>query len=98
MYSIPINKTAVVLNSFKYIEEACICDKVSRYDIRGKKVLAFEEKTYVCDLGFFHIKKNRVRQEMSHIIETICYNELVAIGYCSSFPIDFLLNKDKLFQ
>lgn len=58
-----------------------ICDKVSRYDIRGKKVLAFEEKTYVCDLGFFHLKKNRVKEEYSHIVETICYNELVARGY-----------------
>lgn len=61
--------------------EACICDKVPRYDIRGKKVLAFEEKVYVCDLGFFHLKKNRVKEEYNYIIETICYNELIARGY-----------------
>lgn len=47
-----------VYDYLQYISEACICDKVSRYDIRGKKILAYEEKTYVCDLGFFHIKKN----------------------------------------
>lgn len=70
-----------VYDYLKYISDACICDKVSRYDIRGKKVLAFEEKTYVCDLGFFHLKKNRVKEEYSHIIETICYNELIARGY-----------------
>lgn len=32
----------------------------TRYDIRGKKVLSFEEKTYVCDLGFFQIKPERL--------------------------------------
>lgn len=70
-----------VYDYLKYIVEACICDKVSRYDIRGKKVLAYEEKTYVCDLGFFHIKKNRVKDEYNYIVETICYNELIARGY-----------------
>lgn len=70
-----------VYDYIRYITEACICDKVSRYDIRGKKVLAYEEKTYVSDLGFFHIKKNRVKDEYNYIIETICYNELVARGY-----------------
>lgn len=70
-----------VYDYIKHIEDACICDKVSRYDIRGKKILAFEEKIYVCDLGFFHLKKNRVKDEYSYIIETICYNELIARGY-----------------
>ncbi|MBD5485680.1 MAG: ATP-binding protein [Lachnospiraceae bacterium] len=70
-----------VYDYLKYISDACICDKVPRYDIRGKKVLAYEEKTYVCDLGFFYLKKNRVKEEYSHIIETICYNELIARGY-----------------
>lgn len=70
-----------VYDYLKYVSDACICDKVSRYDIRGKKVLSFEEKTYVCDLGFFHLKKNRVKEEYSRIVETICYNELIARGY-----------------
>ena len=70
-----------VYDYLKYITDACICDKVSRYDIRGKKVLSFEEKTYVSDLGFFHLKKNRVKDEYTRIMETICYNELIARGY-----------------
>lgn len=70
-----------VYDYLKYITDACICDKVQRYDIRGKKLLAYEEKTYVCDLGFFQIKKNRVKDEYSYIVETICYNELIARGY-----------------
>ncbi|MFI3212809.1 MAG: ATP-binding protein [Eubacteriales bacterium] len=70
-----------VYEYLRYITEACVCDKVSRYDIRGKKMLAYEQKTYVCDLGFFHIRKNRVKDEYNYIMETLCYNELVARGY-----------------
>lgn len=70
-----------VYDYIKYMTEACICDKVSRYDIRGKKLLAFEEKVYVSDLGFFHLKKNRVKDEYNYIVETICYNELISRGY-----------------
>ncbi len=71
----------MVYDYLRYIADACVCDKVSRYDIRGKKVLSFEEKTYVCDLGFFHLKKNRVKDEYNYIVETLCYNELISRGY-----------------
>ena len=30
-----------IYDYLKYVSDACICDKVSRYDIRGKKVLVF---------------------------------------------------------
>ncbi len=70
-----------VYDYIRYIVDACIVDKVERYDIRGRKALAFEEKTYVCDLGFFQLKKNRVKDEWNFIIETIIYNELIARGY-----------------
>ena len=71
----------VVYDYLRCIVDACVCDKVSRYDIRGKKALAFEEKYYVCDLGFLHLKKNRIKDEYNYIIETICYNELISRGY-----------------
>lgn len=70
-----------VYDYLKFISDACVCDKVQRYDIRGKKALAFEEKTYVCDLGFFHLKKNRVKDEYNYMMETLCYNELISRGY-----------------
>ena len=71
----------MVYDYMRFITDACVCDKVSRYDIRGKKILSFEEKTYVCDLGFFHIKKDRVKDEYNYIVETLCYNELISRGY-----------------
>lgn len=90
-----------VYDYLKFISEACICDKVSRYDIRGKRVLAYEEKTYVCDLGFFHLKKNRVKDEYNYIVETICYNELISRGYnvyigkTYKGEVDFIAEKGK---
>ena len=42
-----------VYDYIKYVEEACICDKIPRYDIRGKKQLAFEEKVY--EIGRAHV-------------------------------------------
>lgn len=71
----------MVYDYLKFFADACVCDKVPRYDIRGKKALAFEEKTYVCDLGFFHLKKNRVKDEYNYMMETLCYNELISRGY-----------------
>ena len=70
-----------VYDYIRYIIDSCIMDKVERYDIRGKKVLAFEEKTYICDLGFFNLKKNRVKDEYGRIIETLVYNELISRGF-----------------
>ena len=90
-----------IYDYIKYITEACICDKVSRYDIRGKKILAFEEKSYVCDMGIFQMKKNRVKDEYNYIIETICYNELIARGYkvyigkTYKSEIDFIAEKER---
>lgn len=90
-----------VYDYLKYISEACICDKVLRYDIRGKKILAYEEKTYVCDLGFFQLKKNTVKDEYNYIVETICYNELISRGYnvyigkTYKGEVDFIAEKGK---
>ncbi|MCK9547367.1 MAG: ATP-binding protein [Sphaerochaeta sp.] len=89
-----------IYNYLKYIEEACICDIVARYDIRGKTVLSFMEKVYVCDLGFFTLRKNRVKDEFGYLFETLCYNELVARGYTIYIgkthkgEVDFIAEKD----
>ncbi len=90
-----------VYDYLRLITEACICDKVSRFDIRGKKALSKEEKMYVCDLGFFRLNMNRLKDEYNYIIETICYNELIARGYhvfigkTYSGEVDFIAEKDQ---
>jgi ribosomal protein S7 len=87
--------------------EACVCDFVQRYDIRGKTILFYQEKAYVCDLGFFKLRKNRVKDEFNYIIESLCYNELIARGYTVYIgkthrgEVDFIAEKQetrKYFQ
>lgn len=93
--------TPTIYEYIRYIEEAGIMDKVERYDIRGKKILAFEEKAYVCDLGLFHLKKNKVKDEYSLIIETLIYNEFIARGYhvyigkTFKGEVDFIVEKEQ---
>jgi predicted AAA+ superfamily ATPase len=70
-----------VYDYIRAIEEAFIVSKAKRYDIRGRKMLAFESKAYVCDLGFFHLKKNRVKDEFNYLVETAIYNELLSRGH-----------------
>ncbi len=73
--------TPSVYDYIDKIVNACIIDKVPRYDINGKKKLSFEEKVYVKDLGFFSLKKDRGSNEYGALIETVIYNELIARGY-----------------
>ena len=69
---------------------------MARYDIRGKRILSYEEKTYVCDLGFFHIKKNRVKDEYNYIVGDVTIANLkahqeelrVAECFVAAYPID----------
>ncbi len=49
----------------------------------------------------FPFKKNRVKDEYSYIVETICYNELIARGYkvyvskTHKGEVDFIAEKGK---
>lgn len=96
--------TPSVYDYIDKIVNACIIDKVQRYDINGKKKLSFEEKVYVKDLGFFSLKKDRGSKEYGALIETVIYNELIARGYkvyvgkTYNGEVDFIVeNKTDIF-
>ena len=93
-----------VYDYIRYCEDACIISKVARFDIRGKKILSFEQKVYAADLGLFQLKKNRVKGEYGTLIETLVHNELVGRGYqvyigkTQNGEVDFIAQKeDKKF-
>ncbi|WP_165061652.1 ATP-binding protein [Adlercreutzia sp. ZJ154] len=89
-----------VYDLLRAIEESYVVNRIERYDIRGKKKLAFETKEYVCDLGFFHMRKNRIKDEWSCVIETVVLNELLSrgmrvyIGKTHRGEIDFIAESD----
>jgi len=96
--------TPSVYEYINNIVNSCIIDKVPRYDIRGKKILSFEEKVYVKDLGFFNLKKDKISKEAGALVETVIYNELIARGYkiyvgkTYKGEVDFIVeNKDERF-
>ena len=88
-----------VYNYIDSIVKACIIDKIKRYDINGKKILAFEEKMYTKDIGFFNLRKTKLSEENGAIIETVIYNELISRGYkvyigkTKNSEIDFIAEK-----
>ncbi len=70
-----------ILNYVEYITNSLIVNKVNRYDIRGKSVMATLEKYYLTDLGLLQLKKSPIEKKVGGRLENIVYNELVARGY-----------------
>lgn len=73
-----------------------ICDsflfyKVNRFDIKGKEYLKTQNKYYATDMGLRNATIQYRQLEMTHIIENICYLELLRRGYI----VDIGKNRDK---
>jgi predicted AAA+ superfamily ATPase len=64
-----------------YLEEACIVKKVSRYDIKGKKILESNDKYYLADHSLQYAIRDMKRSNLGGILENIVYNELVGRNY-----------------
>lgn len=70
-----------ILNYIEYINNSMIVSKASRYNIRGKSVMALLEKYYLVDLGFLQLKSTPIEKKVGGRLENIVYNELIARGY-----------------
>ncbi|MCD8204966.1 MAG: ATP-binding protein [Coprobacillus sp.] len=63
------------------MEEACLINRVKRYDIKGKKLMRYIEKDYVTDLGLKRINTDSLEIGKSYYLESAIYNELINRGY-----------------
>ncbi len=63
------------------MEKACLINRVKRFDISGKKYMAYVEKQYAIDTGFRTINTNFVNIEDTFFLENIIYNELISRDY-----------------
>lgn len=70
-----------ILNYIDYINSSMIINKASRYNIRGKSVMALLEKYYLVDLGLLQLKSSPIEKKVGGRLENIVYNELLARGY-----------------
>jgi len=64
-----------------YLEKACIIKKVSRYDIKGKKLLESNDKFYLADHSLQYTIRDMKRTNLPGILENIVYNELIRRDY-----------------
>ena len=73
--------TRTLAKHLGYFTEAFLFEKAERYDVRGKKHLAFPQKYYAEDVGLRNARLNFRETDEAHLMENILFNELVARGY-----------------
>lgn len=65
----------------EYLTESFVFYKVNRFDLKGRKQLATQEKYYLVDLGLLNIFVGKERTtDRGHILENIVYLELLRRG------------------
>ena len=66
----------------EYLVASFIFYKVNRFDLKGRKQLATQEKYYLVDVGLLNILVGKERTtDRGHILENVVYLELLRRGY-----------------
>lgn len=72
---------ATVEKYIDYLVGSFVFYKVNRFDLKGRKQLATQEKHYLVDMGFLNVLVGKERTtERGHILENIVYLELLRRG------------------
>lgn len=88
-----------IYNYLNFFENACFIYKVKREDLKGKKILKYDEKYYLCDLGFRQSIIGNNQRDITRVIENIVYMELlrrgyeITIGKVGDLEVDFVCKK-----
>lgn len=90
----------VVISYLSYFCNAFVIDKVSRYDIHGKRLFEINDKYYFGDIGIRNMLSRGTRQnDIEKVIENAVYLHLkrlqynVYVGQLRSSEIDFVAQK-----
>ncbi len=87
------NKT--ISNYLTFLMDSFLLNKVTRYDIKGKKHINTLAKYYFSDIGLRNAILDMRQQEETHILENIIYNELMVRGYSVSVGMVEIKRQDK---
>lgn len=88
-----------IYNYLKFFQNACLIYQVKREDLQGKKILKYDEKYYICDLGFRQAIIGNNQRDIARVIENIVYMELlrrgyeITIGKVNQLEVDFVCKK-----
>ncbi|MDR3363404.1 MAG: ATP-binding protein [Clostridiales Family XIII bacterium] len=88
--------TETVLGYLKYCEDAFLLYKVSRNDLKGKKILTVNQKYYAADHGLCGAIIGSAKPDIELVLENIVYLELahrgygVTVGKFGDLEVDFI--------
>lgn len=79
-----VKKSSISVDTIRlyleYMEDAFVLERVTRYDIKGRKYIDSPFKYYFEDLGLRNARVGFRQVEPTHMMENMLYNELRAIG------------------
>lgn len=79
-----VKKSSISVDTIRlyleYMEDAFVLERVTRYDIKGRKYTDSPFKYYFEDLGLRNARLGFRQVEPTHMMENMLYNELRAIG------------------
>jgi len=83
----------------EYFKASCLVLPVNRFDIKGKEVLQFQQKLYLCDHGFRHVVFSSNMRDIELVLENLVllhllqYGYKVFVGQLDGKEIDFVAQK-----
>lgn len=76
-----VKVSSTTISSYlNYLIESFLFSNAKRYDVKGKKYFEYPSKYYCTDIGLRNARLN-FRQQETHIMENVIYNELLCRGY-----------------
>lgn len=91
-----------IYNYLQALQSSFIINRVPRYDIKGKEILATQEKYYVTDLSLIYARQGFRPDLMAGLLENLVYLELVHqkftvyIGKQNTYEVDFIAQKQDM--
>lgn len=90
-----------VVRYLDYLSQSYLLYPVSRYDIKGKKLLTTNDKYYVVDLGLRQLfLGSSLESDLGHKLENVVYLELlkrnmgeIMVGKADETEVDFIVQK-----
>lgn len=91
-----VNATDKTIKTYiDYLIDAFLIEKVSRYDVKGKRYIHSPFKYYFTDIGLRNARLNFRQQEENHIMENLIFNELLIRGYNVDVGIVEIIEKNE---
>ena len=92
-----------IIKYIEYLSESYLIYPVSRYDIKGKKILTTNDKYYTVDLGLRQLLlSDKTDSDIGHKLENIVFLELlkrnegqILVGKADEAEVDFIVQKPK---